>query len=81
MQSMNDIYVFVMQQDVLTILTGLYVMIYGVAVGLKNWLTYVLYLLIKLFDRNSSYKQNFAGKILDATWLVAVVWLCIVFLK
>lgn len=81
MQSLNDIYMFVMQQDVMTIMISLYVLIYGVAVGLKSWLTYVLYVLLKPFDRNSSYKQNLAGKILDAAWLVSVVWLCIVFFK
>jgi len=80
-QNLNDIYMFVMQQNVLTILMGLYVLIYGIASGLTNWLKYGVYLVWKVFNSNVDYKQNSTGKILDSAWLVSVVWLCIVFLK
>lgn len=73
---MNEIYNFVLSQDISTIIIGLFVIIYGFAYGINNWFVRLFYMF-----RAGSWNQNMTGRILDVGWLVSVFWLVVVFYK
>ena len=73
---MNDIHSFVLSQDISTIIIGLFVIIYGVTYGIKNWLFRIVY----IFEVGK-WNQTMTGRILDVSWFVSVLWLVVVFCK
>lgn len=73
---MNEIYNFVLSQDISTIVIGLFVIIYGMAYGIRNWSVRIFYMF-----QVGKWNQTMTGRILDVSWFVSVLWLVVVFCK
>lgn len=73
---MNEIHSFVLSQDISTIVIGLFVIIYGMAYGIRNWFVRLFYMF-----QAGTWNQTMTGRILDVSWFVSVLWLVVVFCK
>ncbi|QEG08505.1 hypothetical protein [Aeromonas phage 4L372D] len=73
---MQEIYTFIVSQEIYNLVIMLFIIGWGVPFGLHNWVMWFCY----LFSRKI-IRQSDTGKVLDALWLVAVFWIVIIFFK
>ena len=70
---MQEIYSHIISLEIYNIFILLFVLAYGLAFGIKNWIMF----LGSIFGRK--LRQSDLGKFLDAVWLISVLWLVVVF--
>lgn len=72
---MQQIYNYIISLEVYNIFILLFVLSYGIAFGVKNWIMF----LGSIFG--GKLRQADLGRMLDAIWLISVLWLVVVFYK
>lgn len=72
---MQEVYNFIISQEIYNNVILLFVLSYGISFGIKNWIM----LLGSLFG--GKLRQSDLGRLFDAVWLVSVLWLVVVFYK
>lgn len=70
---MQDLYNYIISQEIYNIVILLFVLTYGIAFGIKNWIMS----LGSIFG--GKLRQSDLGRMLDAVWLISVLWLVVVF--
>lgn len=61
-----------LQNEYVTLAILVYVIVYGLAFGLKNWLMWLY-----TTATNKIYIQNDLGRLLDALWLAGIAYISI----
>lgn len=73
---MQTIYNYVVSLDIYTIVCGLFTVVYGITFAVRNWVVWF----VSIF-RKGTLRQSEIGKVLDAVWLICIVWVVIVLFK
>lgn len=73
---MQTVYNYVVSLDIYTIMCGLFILVYGIPFGISNWVVRF----VGIF-RKGATRQSEIGKVLDAVWLICIVWVVIVLFK